>query len=394
MRELRTRGVVTCFLTHRRKLLALRRSWSVNTYPGKWAGVTGSMEGASALEQAWKEIKEETGLGPGDVEYLSAGAALEVVDHGSGFRWVVHPFLFWVPDPGLIRLDWEHSECRWINPGELPELESVPGLEETWEQLVSPERVARAIEDIRSDRLYGSSFLAKKAVSALALAALALALGEESRPSSTTLKEVAQKLARARPAMAAIKNMVGRFIAEAEGSRITFDPHVVERELLQEMEAASVEVARRASELVYEGARVLTCSYSSAVIRTLRAAWESGKRFDVVAVESRRGELSYGERLLDELSTWDISGDLVADVAISESVANADMVLLGADKLLHDGDIINGWPSLELAERACGVIPVYVVAEGFKLDADPAVEEGFDLVPTSLITLVISEASS
>ena len=137
---MRKRRVVTCFLEHQGKLLILRRSQKVRTYRGKWAGVSGSIEGASALEQAFKEIAEETGLGPGDVKLLREGEPLEVVDEKSAVEWHVHPFLFRVADPTWIRLDWEHSESRWIHPDGLSQLDTVPMLKETWERLISTTR--------------------------------------------------------------------------------------------------------------------------------------------------------------------------------------------------------------------------------------------------------------
>lgn len=136
---MRTRRVVTCLLEHNGRLLVLRRSQSVRTYRGKWAGVSGSVDGPSPLEQALEEIVEETGLLPGDVEHLREGDPLDVVDETLGVRWVVHPFL---PGrrPTRICLDWEHDQSRWIDPSDISELDTVPGLKETWDRLHSPVR--------------------------------------------------------------------------------------------------------------------------------------------------------------------------------------------------------------------------------------------------------------
>ena len=54
---------------------------------------------------------------------------------GLGVEWVVHPLLFDVEGESDIRLDWEHTECRWVDPGELGTLDTVPMLAETWERL-------------------------------------------------------------------------------------------------------------------------------------------------------------------------------------------------------------------------------------------------------------------
>ncbi len=133
---MRQREVVTCFLRHGGRILVLRRSQRVGTHRDKWAGVSGSVEaGAAPLEQAYRELREETGLTEADVQLLRQGAPLEIPDPEYDTLWRVHPFLFEVHDPLLIRLDWEHVEGRWVEPSELSGMVTVPRLKETWDQL-------------------------------------------------------------------------------------------------------------------------------------------------------------------------------------------------------------------------------------------------------------------
>ena len=134
------RKVVTCFLEHRGRILLLRRSEMVSVHQGKWACVSGSIEGPSPLDQAYVEIAEETGLAAGDVELVRSGEPLRVTDESLGMSWLVHPFRFRVDDPHLIRLDWEHSDSCWIEPEEMADFDTVPRLKETWERLRCPQR--------------------------------------------------------------------------------------------------------------------------------------------------------------------------------------------------------------------------------------------------------------
>jgi hypothetical protein len=47
----------------------------------------------------------------------------------SGDRiWEVHPFLFDVPDRA-VTIDWEHTEYRWVRPGDVAALNAVPGFD-------------------------------------------------------------------------------------------------------------------------------------------------------------------------------------------------------------------------------------------------------------------------
>ena len=132
---MRQENVVTCFLLRRSggddEILLLRRSQQVGTYRGRWAGVSGYIEEADPLSQAYTEIEEEAGLVKDDVRLLRTGDSLEVVDAEADRRWIVHPFLFELREPARIRSDWEHTETRWIQPKEVFQYETVPQLAET-----------------------------------------------------------------------------------------------------------------------------------------------------------------------------------------------------------------------------------------------------------------------
>jgi predicted aconitase with swiveling domain/8-oxo-dGTP pyrophosphatase MutT (NUDIX family) len=123
LRDVKERRVVTAFLRRDGRILVLRRSQRVGTYRGRWAGVSGSLEGDEEPEdRARAEIAEETGL---DVSRLVArGPVLPVRD--GDLLWSVHPFLFDVA--GEPTLDWEHTEARWVPPQGIEELDTVPGL--------------------------------------------------------------------------------------------------------------------------------------------------------------------------------------------------------------------------------------------------------------------------
>ncbi|KKL63512.1 hypothetical protein LCGC14_2174360 [marine sediment metagenome] len=122
--------VVTCFLLRRgeggpsassgqAEVLLLRRSERVATYRGRWAGVSGYLEAGTPLEQAYREIEEEVGLERADVRLLAQGEPFTVPDEAIDRRWMVHPFLLEVLRPEHVRLDWEHTESRWVKPEEL-----------------------------------------------------------------------------------------------------------------------------------------------------------------------------------------------------------------------------------------------------------------------------------
>lgn len=127
--------VVTCFLLRADRghdeILLVRRSERVRTYRGAWAGISGYLEpGVTPLEQAYTELREETGLAREDVRLLRAGAPLTFEDTTLGQAWTVHPFLFAISAPDRIQTDWEATAHQWIAPAELAALPTVPKLAE------------------------------------------------------------------------------------------------------------------------------------------------------------------------------------------------------------------------------------------------------------------------
>jgi 8-oxo-dGTP diphosphatase len=134
---LQEKKVVTCFLESDGEILVLRRSDRVGSYRGRWAGVSGYIEPENtADEQALTEIEEETGLSRTDIRLIRRGEPLTADDDQLGTRWIIHPYLFHIPDRHQIRLDWEHRESRWIKPDEIIDYQTVPQLKEALERVM------------------------------------------------------------------------------------------------------------------------------------------------------------------------------------------------------------------------------------------------------------------
>ena len=138
--------VVSCFLMRtdmdQPRILIVRRSQRVGTYNARWAGISGFLEpGVTPDEQAYTEIREETGLQQEQVRMLKRGAIVEHEDISIGRHWYIHPFLFETLTPDAIALDWEATEMRWIAPSELQDFETVPKLEEAYVSAAEGEEV-------------------------------------------------------------------------------------------------------------------------------------------------------------------------------------------------------------------------------------------------------------
>ena len=101
----------------------------VKTYKGLWGGVAGYIEeNEKPYETALKEIREEVGIEKKNVSLIAQGGPIEFtdLDNGRKYDWVIHSFLFKVKDVGKLKIDWEHSEYKWIDPSEIENFDTVP----------------------------------------------------------------------------------------------------------------------------------------------------------------------------------------------------------------------------------------------------------------------------
>jgi isopentenyldiphosphate isomerase len=124
--------VLTVFVKFRGNLLLLKRSSKVNSYKGLWNTVAGYLDEFKPLEEKiLEELREEIGLKKEDLLSIKVGLAYEFHDQKNNMTWIVFPALAVLKHKPEIRLDWEHTEYRWIKPEELEKFECVPSLKKS-----------------------------------------------------------------------------------------------------------------------------------------------------------------------------------------------------------------------------------------------------------------------
>lgn len=128
-------SVVTVFLQKNEDILLLYRSADVKTYRHRWAGVSGYLERKSTVHQALEEIYEETGLPPNKVRLQCEGVPVTVDDEKNEQYWLVYPFRFSRTEDSDIEIDREHNQYQWMNPGQIDNRQTVPGLRRAWERV-------------------------------------------------------------------------------------------------------------------------------------------------------------------------------------------------------------------------------------------------------------------
>jgi 8-oxo-dGTP pyrophosphatase MutT (NUDIX family) len=132
------RHTVTSFLESEGEVLILLRSEHVSTYPGKWGGISGSLDSDNTSdEQAIVEIEEETGLSREHIKLIKKGKPLLLDDENLNLRKVIFPYLFHIEARNKIKLNWEHNRLKWIKPEDIDKYDTMPKLKETLAQVLS-----------------------------------------------------------------------------------------------------------------------------------------------------------------------------------------------------------------------------------------------------------------
>ncbi len=126
-----TAAVVTVFVQYGDHILLLKRGDQVRTYRGKWYTVAGYLDELKPVrEKVLAELREEVGIGEEDIATLRIAAPQEITDSAIHKTWLFCPVLAVLKRKPEIRLDWEHTEARWIKPEEMSAFDTVPHTEE------------------------------------------------------------------------------------------------------------------------------------------------------------------------------------------------------------------------------------------------------------------------
>jgi ribose 1,5-bisphosphate isomerase len=258
--------------------------------------------------------------------------------------------------------------------------------------------LAATVEELREDRAHGASWMGQRTVEAL------LAVAEQPFDSVDALVEeltvAARQLAESRPRVGAIPGAAGRVLASACGWRHL--PIKDFRQLLNEEGQAVLDGRERAAASIaiqlsprLEGVIAATHS-ASATVR--EALLHTPPKRVICTVSEPVGE---GRAFTDGLRAEGLDVELVADEDAPAAIADATVLLFGADTVFRDGTLCNKVGTTALAQAAAEHgKPVIVAAEIFKLapmdgaeapEPSAAERELFELTPPDLITLFVTE---
>ena len=240
----------------------------------------------------------------------------------------------------------------------------------------------RIIREIVDDRDSSASALTGKAIGIL----LDIALSSQD---GCSLSEAAQQIADGKPSMAGLAN-AARYFVERVGA-LGANPcseAVVElaKTFRQELAYCAKRAALNASGMIPAEGLVVTCSASSLTLETVRMARPRG-----VVVYVERGQYEgHGFRMARDLAAGGLDVETVSSLSNKRGLDRPSMAIVGADAV-SPGFVVNGSPSIHLAESVRGLYPFYVVCERIKFAREVEATDGFDQIPIPLVSGVITE---
>lgn len=123
--------VMNIFVKYKDKILLSKRSNKVRVYQNKWNVIAGYLDELKPIRnKILEEVKEELGINENNVSLIHLSKPYKFKDREVNKTWISHPVLIELKNRPKIKLNWEHTEYKWIRPGELKNFDTVFKLEE------------------------------------------------------------------------------------------------------------------------------------------------------------------------------------------------------------------------------------------------------------------------
>jgi ribose 1,5-bisphosphate isomerase len=187
------------------------------------------------------------------------------------------------------------------------------------------------------------------------------------------LKKAQAILAESRETEPLMRNAMSCIVIQAENAtteKVSELGRIVSEnvdQFLTDLDASRERTAEIGAKRIFDGAVVFTHCHSSTVTRLLAKAKETGKKFSVVCTETRPA--FQGRLTAKELVELGIPTTFIVDSASRTFMRDVDLVIVGADAITSEGNVVNkiGTGGIAVLAREARK-PFYVVSELLKFD--------------------------
>lgn len=138
-------------------------------------------------------------------------------------------------------------------------------------------------------------------------------------------------------------------------------------QFLKDLENSKEKIAEIGAKRIPNNSIILTHCHSSTVTRMIGKAKEEGKSFKVICTETR--PVFQGRITAKEMVDLEIETTLIVDSAARSFMNQVDLVIVGADAITSEGNVLNkiGTSAIALIAHESRA-PFYVVSELLKFD--------------------------
>ena len=236
------------------------------------------------------------------------------------------------------------------------------------------ETVRITAERIRRLEVQGARNVAIAAVQALQT------LAEQTKTKTkaaflTELKEAQSVLFASRETEPLMRNAVRWIITQTEDSNaekvdaLRQTAFANASQFLQNLEASRERAAEVGAKRIRDGAVVFTHCHSSTVTRLLARAKKEGRNFKVICTETRPA--FQGRITAKEMVELGVETTFIVDSAARAFMGNVDLVVVGADAITSEGNVVNKIGTSNIAVLAHEARkPFYAVSELLKFDPE------------------------
>lgn len=270
-------------------------------------------------------------------------------------------------------VEWQNGAVRLLDQSRLPE----------HVEFLDCRDVDTVVQAIRELKVRGAPAIGVTAAMGIALGAQSIA-ATDYQGFATALFAICDRLAAARPTAVNLFWAIERMRQKVAALR-TESVAAIKQALMKESQAILDEdialckaMGRHGAALIATGQTVLTHCNAGALatagygtaLGVIRAAWEQGKKIQVIADETR--PVLQGARL----TAWELMQDKIPVTLITDNMAGSLMrqgkihlCVVGADRIAANGDVANkiGTYSVAVLAKAHG-IPFYVAAPYSTID--------------------------
>lgn len=229
-----------------------------------------------------------------------------------------------------------------------------------------------AAERIKKLEVQGARNVAITAITAIET----LASQTEASNKSKFLKELLDArdtLFASRETEPLMRNAIRLIINQVERSseknirKLTETVSTASQHFLKDLEYSKERIAEIGAKRIKNNSTILTHCHSSTVTYLLKKARQDGKVFDVICTETR--PVFQGKTTAKEMLDLDVETTFIIDSATRFFMSQVNLVIVGADAITSEGNVINkiGTSLVALAAQEART-PFYVVSELLKFD--------------------------